>query len=473
MRSFKICLIAGVDSNNFGIGFMNELMYECKRDLTLFKVITTKTIDKNKKNAILMGRKTYLSLSEKFPLSDRINIILSKSYSRNETLNVFSSFEEVEKYCEDLGYIETLFIIGGESLYKHYIKTGNYDTIHITFFTSDIGRPTDTFFPRFNTDYHKITEDEAIITYDKRYNEQVIMKHVCYEKITNIEEYEYLKLIRDIYYNGEIKQTRNSITKSVFGRNLTFDLRNSKFPLLTTKKTFFKGIAKELLWFLKGNTNAKDLQKDGIHIWDSNSTREFLDKQNLNHLEEGDCGAIYSHQWRRFGAEYKDCNYDYTNSNGFDQIEYCINEIKTNPSSRRIVLSGWNPQQLNQCCLPCCHILYIFNVTNSYLSCQMTMRSSDTFLGLPFNIASTALLVYLLAHYCDLKPGKITLCLADCHIYADHFEAIDKQLKRMPYEFPTFEILGDKPLKIEDYTYEQFKISNYKCHSMIKAPMIA
>lgn len=468
-RNFNIVLVASMDEKTRGIGYNGNLIYRSKDDLKMFKELTTRVDNSNKINAVLMGRKTYESIGKQLP--NRINLIVSTTL-KDDSLLIFDTIEKAEQYCEKIDNIETLYVIGGKTLYDYYIDKNTFNAINLTIFKSEDEVLYDTTFPELNLDQYNVHELEFMNTFDRNTNKIVKMYHLIIYRKENMEEDNYLDLLREIYTKGDIKQTRNSITKSIFGRSLTFDMRDGKFPLLTTKRVFFKGVAKELLWFLSGNTDAKVLQKDNIHIWDGNSNRQFLDTVGLSHLEEGDCGAIYSHQWRRFGAEYKGCNYEYKDE-GFDQINYCINEIKTNPSSRRIVLTGWNPCQLDQCCLPCCHVLYIFNVTDGYLSCQMTMRSSDTFLGLPFNIASTALLVYLLSHYCDIKPGKITLCLADCHIYTDHFDAVKQQLDRIPYDFPTFEIIGNKPEKIEDYKYEQFKLSNYKCHSTIKAPMIA
>lgn len=474
-RSFKTCLISCIDELTYGIGYNNELLYKCNKDMKYFKNLTSKSSD-NKINAILMGRKTYESIG--CPLPNRINLVVTKSINYldiKDKLYFFNNIECAEDFCNNNGNIETLFIIGGESIYSYYLSNGNYDWINLYFVQSSSKKTIDTFFPRFNCNNHRIINldenyQDSINSLNK---ESIKTKRIEYYKLNNIEEEQYLNLLRKVLNEGELRQTRNSMTKSLFGNQIKFDLRNGKFPLLTTKKVFFKGIAKELLWFLRGSTNAKELQNDGIHIWDGNSSKEFLNNNGLSHLEDGDCGAIYSHQFRRFNAPYRGCNAKYEPNEGFDQIQDCINQIKNNPNSRRIILSVWNPIQLKEMCLPPCHVLYQFYVKDGYLNCSMYQRSSDLFLGLPFNIGSCSLLIYILSHYCDLKPGYCIISLGDYHIYEPHYDAVNEQLSRLPYKFPTFEILGDKPQLIEDYKFENFIFNNYNSHSIIKAPMIA
>lgn len=287
-------------------------------------------------------------------------------------------------------------------------------------------------------------------------------------------EKQYLDLLNRILNEGELRETRNSTTLSVFGGHLKFDIRE-KFPLLTTKKVFWKGIVEELLWFLRGKMDSKILEEKGVNIWKGNTSREYLDSIGLNHYREGDTGATYGHQWRYFNAVYHGCDNDYTGQ-GIDQIRECIYQIKNDPMSRRIFLSGWNPTQSKYMSLVPCHISYQFYVSgenNEYLSCHMYQRSADTFLGLPFNIASVSLLTYIMAHLTDKKPKEIFISLGDIHIYKDHIESVKEQLLREPYEFPTLKIIGDKHDDPADYKPEQFILENYKCHSMIKAKMIA
>lgn len=290
------------------------------------------------------------------------------------------------------------------------------------------------------------------------------------------DENGYLSLLKDVLQNGVIKQTRNGNVYSLFGKMISFYDISNKFPLLTTKKMFTKGIIEELLWFLRGSTNATELQEKGVKIWDGNSSREYLDSVGLNDYKEGELGPVYGWQWRKFGKKYKS-----EDTNGFDQIKYVIEELMKSDYSRRAVLSAWNPSQLNEMALPPCHILYTFYKSNEGLHCAMTMRSSDLFLGLPFNIASTCILTHIIAKVMHIKPCAICINITDAHIYEEHVDAINKQLNNEVKEFPQMKILKDAPLyestvdeKIKwilSLTYEDFQILNYESADAIRAPM--
>ena len=287
----------------------------------------------------------------------------------------------------------------------------------------------------------------------------------------NISESGYLQAMRDILENGEKRITRNSITLSKFSVKLDFDIRES-FPLLTTKKVFWKGIVAELLWFIQGDTNSKHLESQKVNIWKANSTREFLDENGLYDYSEGDCGPIYGFQWRHFGAKYRgmDENYIYQ---GIDQLQQVIQLIRTEPTSRRIFMSAWNPIQLNHMCLPPCHVSYQFYVSNqSELSCILYQRSGDMFLGIPFNIASAALLTYMIAKITEKTPGSLTIMIGDAHIYENHIDAVKIQLSREPLPFPTLK-LSNTFSNMDDYKKEHIELENYICHDAIVAEMVA
>jgi thymidylate synthase len=323
----------------------------------------------------------------------------------------------------------------------------------------------------------------------------------------------YLNLLKDTLANGENKITRNGGVISTFGSMINFKNINECFPLITTKKMFFRGIVEELLWFLRGSTNANELKKKNVHIWDGNSTREYLDSIGLDY-PEGELGPVYGWQWRKFGKEYGEANEargddddDYDNAEfcidvfssynayadtdtdtntcyddkGIDQIKYIIEELLKETSSRRAVLSGWNPVDLKKMALPPCHILYIFNKSAKGLSCHMTLRSSDLFLGLPFNIASTALLTQILAHVLHINACEICLSICDAHIYDEHISQVNKQVNNEIYELPKLIIKKDAPditspvdekiRWIESLVYEDFELSNYKSHAALSAIM--
>ncbi|XP_055300726.1 thymidylate synthase [Sitodiplosis mosellana] len=284
------------------------------------------------------------------------------------------------------------------------------------------------------------------------------------------DEYQYLKLIKNIIETGKKRSDRTGVgTVSIFGAQMRFNLRNDVFPLLTTKRVFWRAVAEELLWFIKGSTNAKELQDKNIHIWDGNSTREFLDKMGFVDREEGDLGPVYGFQWRHFGAEYKTCHDDYTGK-GIDQLNEVIERIKTNPYDRRIIMSAWNVVDLPKMALPPCHCFVQFYVSDGELSCQLYQRSADMGLGVPFNIASYALLTCMIAHVTGLKPGDFVHTLGDAHVYLNHIDPLKQQIIRTPKSFPSLRIKRTVD-RIEDFTFDDFEIVGYEPHPTIKMEM--
>lgn len=249
---------------------------------------------------------------------------------------------------------------------------------------------------------------------------------------------------------------------------MRFNLRG-QFPLLTTKQVFWRGVAEELLWFIKGSTDARLLQQKNVRIWDGNSTREFLDAAGFKHRQVGDLGPVYGFQWRHYGAKYGTCNDDYSGV-GIDQLRGIIERIKTNPTDRRIIMTAWNPSQLSEMALPPCHCLVQFYVDNGELSCQLYQRSADMGLGVPFNIASYALLTYMIAHVTNLKPGDFIHSLGDTHIYMNHIKPLREQLGRKPRPFPQLSITR-RVTDIDDFKFEDFNIIGYNPYPNIKMEM--
>jgi thymidylate synthase len=274
--------------------------------------------------------------------------------------------------------------------------------------------------------------------------------------MTRHPEYQYLDLLRHILENGAIKNNeRTGVgTKSVFGYQMRFDL-NEGFPLLTTKKVHLKAIIYELLWFLRGDTNIKFLNEHGVTIWD-----EWAD-------ENGELGPIYGKQWRCWEDKDGRC---------IDQVMAAIEMIKTNPESRRIIISGWNVAELQtlipgkKTAPPPCHTLFQFNVANGKLSCQLYQRSADVFLGVPFNIASYALFTMMMAQVCGLKPGEFIHTFGDVHIYKNHFDQVREQLTREPKPWPKMKI-NPAIKNINEFSYEDFEVVDYDCHPRIAAPI--
>lgn len=254
---------------------------------------------------------------------------------------------------------------------------------------------------------------------------------------------QYLDLLRDVLENGVDKMDRTGIgTRSVFGRQMRFDL-NKGFPLMTTKKMHLKSIIYELLWFLKGDTNVKYLQEHGVRIWN-----EWAD-------ENGDLGPVYGSQWRNWNGE------------GIDQIAEVIEKLKKTPNDRRMIVSAWNVGKIAQMHLPPCHMMFQFYVANNKLSCMLYQRSCDMFLGVPFNIASYALLTMMIAQVCGYELGEFIHTLGDTHIYHNHFDQVREQLSHTPYELPQMRI-NPEVKDINDFKYEDFELVNYKSYDAIK-----
>jgi len=291
----------------------------------------------------------------------------------------------------------------------------------------------------------------------------------------NPEEENYLKVMQTIVKEGDVINDRTGVgTHSKINQHFLFSLEDHQFPLLTTKKVHLKSVFNELQWFLNGETDAAVLSARGTHIWDQNSDRKTLDKLGFEKRKEGDCGPIYGFQWRHFGAEYP---LSKNNKNqGVDQIQQIIQQIKNDPLSRRIILSAWNPFQLRQMVLPPCHVMAQFLVRNDHLHCILTMRSGDMFLGIPFNIASYALLTILICNLTQKKPGSLSINIGDAHVYKNHLEAVAKQCQRTPKACPKLFLKTKKEGKEErkdpnEFVWTDLDLQNYDPEPLIRAPM--
>ena len=292
-----------------------------------------------------------------------------------------------------------------------------------------------------------------------------------------LEEDQYIGLIKNILDNGAWEIGRNGRTKSIFGQTMRFSLAQGKIPILTTKKTAWKTCLKELLWFIRGETDNKLLQDQGVHIWDGNSSREFLDIRGLTSLKEGLIGPGYGFQWRNFNAPYDNQTGKLLSdsNSGVDQLQQIIDQLRdpVQRFSRRLIMTAWNPCQLDEMALPPCHIMCQFNVHNgNQLSCALYQRSCDSTLGSPFNIASYSFLTHLLAKHCGLEAYEFVYFMGNSHIYEEHIEPINEIFKRTPFPFPTVSIAQARE-NINDYQVEDFEIHNYQCHEVIKMKMVA
>ena len=457
-------LIACLDSKN-GIGKDNSIPWKCPEDLKYFKGLT-------ENNIVVMGRKTFDSIDKK-PLKNRFNIIISSTLYKEdftfENLSIVKDFKsalnEIENFKKLNGKSIETFVIGGASIYQYFLSTFKYQIKNIYITRINKNHDCDTFFPikYINLNYvlryvgEELTMDNGKIVYLK------------YEKNSDGHgEYQYLNIANDIINTGDKIIDRTGIgILSKFGIQMRFNLQDG-FPLLTTKKVFLRGVIEELLWFLKGSTNSKELEEKNVMIWKDNTSRAFLDSLGLDY-EDGDGGPIYGFQMRHFGAKYEGYDKDYTGQ-GFDQIEYVLNQIKTNPNSRRIVMSLWNPPDLENQCLPPCHVLYQWHVANKKLHCSLYQRSGDFGLGVPFNIASASLLTMIFAKICDLELGDFVHNIGNAHVYKNHIEPLLKQISRDPFPFPIMKIKRrlEKP---EQYSIEDFELIGYLSHEPIKMTM--
>jgi len=475
----EINIIVAICNKN-GIGRNNKIPWLIKDDLKHFKLITTNNIKNN--NIVIMGRNTWESLPSKFrPLSDRYNFVISskkKFLDSDNVEHISSSFLNALEYIklENIKFANSkIFIIGGQMLYNDILN--NYHSYITNIFITEIysNYTCDTFFPDLNSDYFKLNKISDFKYENNNYYRYLKYINTSYNNnfYINKEETQYINLINNILSNGLVRNDRTGTgTISLFAPdNMKFDISNH-FPLCTLKKGFFRAIFEELMLYIRGQTDNNILNQKNIHIWDGNTSREFLDNRNLKHLPEGDMGETYGFNMRHFGGKYINCKTKHTD--GFDQLKYVINEIKNNPHSRRIIINLWNPSTLHNAALPSCLHQYQFYVDtqNKKLNLQIYLRSSDVFLANNWNTCTGALFVYLICNLQDinLTPGFINVIIGDAHIYNNHIEFSKFMLTRNSYPYPKL-IIKNKKNNIEDFNYDDLLLIAYKSHPNIKAPM--
>jgi len=288
-----------------------------------------------------------------------------------------------------------------------------------------------------------------------------------------MQEQQLLDTLSTILDHGEERIDRTGVgTKSIFGVDMRFNLQNHSFPLMTTRKLSLRMVFEELMWFLRGQTDVGILRAKKVPVWNPNSSREFLDSRGLTHYKEGDIGPAYGHQFRHFGAPYTNCDTDYSGQ-GFDQLEYVIDLLKNNPTSRRILMNIWNPAVLDEVALPPCLFCYQFYVSEGkYLSCKLTQRSSDISLAGGWNIATGSLLVYMLSAICGYEPKELVWSIGDCHIYLNQLDGVREQLKRSPRTPPKLHVIKT-PDDITKFEYDCFRLEDYSPHPAIKLKLNA
>jgi dihydrofolate reductase / thymidylate synthase len=464
-----------------------------------FTELTTRTWDATKRNAIVMGRATWESIPpEQRPLKRRLNIVVSEEEKeKEENEKEEKEKEEKEKDEEEkeekekdeeeedeeeeedvrwaVGWaevrgllmeedIETAFVVEeGGAIVREAVA------IHVLMVDGDTADGDDG--------------GSSIICPTRFGLWSSSPSSLCYAALgaasaafrpppgmaSRHEEHQYLELAERVMRAGVLRPDRTGTgTLSCFGTSMRFDLRRS-FPLLTTKRVFWRGVVEELLWFVRGRTDARELHDRGVRIWDGHGSREYLDSVGLTDREEGDLGPVYGFQWRHFGAEYRGARADYAGQ-GVDQLAEIVRRIRADPADRRLVMSAWNPAALPLMALPPCHLLCQFYVARGELSCLMFQRSCDVGLGVPFNIASYSLLTLMVAQVCGLRPGEFVHVMGDTHVYADHVGPLRQQLRNAPRTFPRVR-LNPAKADLDSFVFEDFELLGYEPHGRIEMRM--
>jgi dihydrofolate reductase/thymidylate synthase len=485
--------------HKFIIGKNNDLLIHSKTDLNYFKEITSNNISEIP-NVVLMGRKTWFSIPLKNrPLKNRLNFILtnnktliSKKIDINDTnqayflnLNMFLDLYKKFKL--------NVFVIGGGSIYDLFLNN-NIDILlrpkylYITevkdYFKYNVYNETDDYiFIKEIPDYYSLCSISEKMTYEN--DSRITFRFLKYNLVNDSlnDESIFINTLSNIITNGNIRDDRTGTgTVSIFGTQMRFDISKS-IPLLTTRFIPIRVIIEELLWFLRGDTDANILKDKNINIWNGNTSREFLDSRQLQHYKEGILGPGYGFQMRFFGARYSQMlsdtsTVDTSKIGGFDQLKYVLNLLKTDPFSRRIMMSYWNPPDFDKTALIPCHTNVQFYVEKDknndtlHLSCQFYMRSNDFALANNFNIVSYSILTYILALKCGMQPKEIIFTCGDTHVYKNHIDPIKEQLSRSKRPLPV--LLLDDSIKEKDFdkiSFDDFELIGYYPHPSIKLSM--
>ena len=455
--------------NNGGISQNGEIPWDIKEDMNFFLDNVNKP--SKQKKLLVCGRNTY----QKIMNIKNCDFLIISTTTKNETTNIkiLTNLINLKNYLYTHYENYDIYILGGKNIYNYCIK--NIDNINYIVSQINYNYECNNLLNVLNMGFDSLPYKSFRV---KDIKNDIFVNITFYAKYfennsklnNNSEEYQYLNLLEHVLINGERRDTRNAITSSVFGKTLEFNLE--KFPLLTTKKMFLKGIFEELMFFIKGKTDTTELSEKGVKIWEGNTTREFLDKMGFKDRKVGDIGPMYGFQWRNFF--------------GFDQLQYCINLLKSDPNSRRIIMTSYNPAQAFDGVLFPCHGIAImfycnFIKDNEYkLDIMMTQRSCDLFLGVPFNITSYALLNYLICDHinnsnCKFKyiPGRLIMNLGDAHIYEEHRPQVIRQILRTPLQFPTLIINTQNGCNnLESYTFDDIKLNDYESYMGIIAKMV-
>jgi len=453
-------LIVAIDANG-GIAKNGSMPWNHKSDMKFFRDTTIGA----GKNAVIMGRVTYESIPPAHrPLNERLNVVVSSTWRQEDKqgITVVPTFVDALVTLGNKRY-DTIWVIGGETLYLSVIKDYLYlcDKMFITRFKTDYG--CDKYFPWDEVKNFPKFQDELKTQDYTRYYLKPSKDH---------QEYRYINLLREIYFSGDNRADRTGVgTKSMFAKTLEFDI-SERIPLLTVKKMVYESVLKELLFFVSGSTDTKELEAVGVNYWRGNTSRKFLDDRKLNY-QEGDMGPMYGWQWRFWGAEYEGAHENYTGK-GIDQLRNLICGLRDDPLSRRHIMTCLNVADFDRMVLYPCHHTVQFYVSSDrqHLDCMMHQRSGDMALGVPTNIFMYAVLTYMIAHVCNYKPRKLTITIGDAHIYNSHASGVERMLDRTPRPWATLRFKDpDKIRDIDQFKFDNFIIENYTSWPFIQLQM--
>lgn len=529
----ELGLIVAETRGDRGIGWMGKLPWDNRlaEDRKNFYTMTTTTEGPDVRNAVIMGRRTWESLSNaQRPLPKRINVVLtsmneceflaaypppgmvlkenspsdacpvpviggafpplpsrsarkSKPKStpipnRLEMPILATSLDQALYKLKDpaLDFSGRAFIIGGKRVYEEALRRPELGNAWVTTVWSDaVDLKSDVTWPGLTAEWFlKSAQKEASREGDLSFvNCHFVRTMTSKAWPQGSPDAVYLSLVRDVLdENNGIRPDRTGVgTYSLFGVTKKYNLLNGCIPLLSSKKMFWKGVVEELLWVIKGGTKSTQLAERGVHFWDANGTREALDARGLYEREEGDMGPIYGHQWRHYGAPYPLPTLP--GQHGVDQLAQVVRELQENRMSRRIIINAWNPEQIHQMALPPCHVMAQFWVdhTERNLYCHMTQRSGDVGLGVPMNIAFYGLLTHMLAHVCDLQATQLIHTITDAHVYLNHAEALKEQLARVSMKVIPTVLLNPAIKVIDEFEPGDIVLNGYKSHGALKMPM--
>jgi dihydrofolate reductase / thymidylate synthase len=461
----RLDLIVCVDKNG-GIGKSGTIPWKITEDIVHFRTITSTVSKTGKKNAVIMGRKTWNSIPEQYrPLKDRYNVVITSDGTGISSEATASSFNEAVNIVDMVPNIESVFVIGGLMVYTAALNDPRVRYLYKTVLSERFD--CDIFLPDPENGMKLVEQSDIKQFGNVRYRFKKYVK-------PNYDEMAFQLMLKNILAVGEEREDRTGVgTFSLFGKHLEFNLETG-FPLMTSRRCYLRPVLEEFKWMMSGSTDSTVLSKKDVHVWEKNTSRDVLNEKALWHYDVGEIGPTYGFALRYFGGHYhysdpklKDC--------GHDQLEYVIDEIRKNPTSRRIRISLWDPNVLSKVALPPCLCQYDFhvNIKKGTLDLCAFLRSSDSFLAFMWNTSFCAIFVHVLCKFTGYKPGRLIMNTGDSHVYKNHVEQVEEQISRDPYPFPSV-FLTRKLTEISDIAdleVGDFNLRGYDFHPTIKGEM--